>query len=252
MHPDTTLQAACRLAANVEPRRNDMRPYILLLHYTGMESAGRAADWLCLAESKVSCHYLVDEDGVITQMVPEAMRAWHAGDSWWAGETDINSASIGIEIHNPGHSLGYPDFTEQQMQAVEALSLDIVARHRIRPEHILAHSDVAPWRKRDPGEKFDWAHLAAAGLGHWVEPARTEGDAGFGVGDEGPDVRKLQQGLASYGYRCDLTGVFDTATEFAIIAFQRHFRPALVNGRADHSTLDTLGRLLASRTVPAC
>jgi N-acetylmuramoyl-L-alanine amidase len=247
MRPDTALDAVCRPAANCEPRRERARPTILLLHYTGMESAERAIDWLCTAGSRVSCHYLIDEAGRITQMVGEAMRAWHAGDSYWAGETDINSVSIGIEIHNPGHGLGYPDFPEPQMQAVEALCLDIVVRHRIVPERVLAHSDVAPWRKSDPGEKFDWGRLAGAGVGHWVEPARIEGDAGFGVGDEGPEVARLQQGLAEYGYRCEPSGWFDEATELVVTAFQRHFRPALVNGRADRSTVDTLGRLLARR-----
>jgi N-acetylmuramoyl-L-alanine amidase len=251
MHADTFLDAVCRQAANCEPRRGGMRPYILLLHYTGMESAERAASWLCTGESRVSCHYLVDEDGAITQMVPEALRAWHAGDSFWAGETDINSASIGIEIQNPGHGLDYRPFPEAQMQAVEALSLDIVGRHRIRPEHVLGHSDVAPWRKRDPGEKFDWARLAGVGLGLWVEPTRIEGDAGFGLGDDGPEIAALQRRLADYGYRCGVTGVFDEATEFAVTAFQRHFRPAVVNGRADHSTIDTLRRLLGARTATA-
>lgn len=247
MQPDTRLEAACRLAANIEPRREGARPYILILHYTGMESAEKAVDWLCAPESKVSCHYLIDEQGRIIQMVGEAMRAWHAGDSYWAGEMDINSVSIGIEIHNRGHGLDYPTFPERQMQAVEALCVDIIARHRIRPEHVLGHSDVAPWRKRDPGEKFDWGRLAGAGIGHWVEPARIEGDAGFGLGDEGPEIAVLQRRLASYGYRCEASGCFDEATEFVVIAFQRHFRPALVNGRADHSTLATLERLLAAR-----
>jgi N-acetylmuramoyl-L-alanine amidase len=247
MQPDTRLEAACRPTTNVEPRRPGARPYILLLHYTGMESAQQAVDWLCTAQSKVSCHYLIDEQGGIIQMVGESMRAWHAGDSYWAGETDINSVSIGIEIHNRGHGLDYPHFPERQMQATEGLCIDIIARHRIRPEHVLGHSDVAPWRKRDPGEKFDWGRLAGAGIGHWVEPARIEGDAGFGLGDEGAEVAALQQRLASYGYRCEASGYFDEATEFVVIAFQRHFRPALVNGRADHSTLATLERLLSAR-----
>jgi N-acetylmuramoyl-L-alanine amidase len=247
MQADTRLEAVCRPAANAEPRRDGLPPYILLLHYTGMESAEKAARWLCASESRVSCHYLIDEAGHITQMVPEAMRAWHAGESYWAGETDINSTSIGIEIHNPGHGLGYPSFPEPQMQAVEALCIDIVARNRITPHNVLAHSDVAPWRKRDPGEKFDWGRLAGAGVGLWVEPARIEGDGGFGVRDEGPEIAALQQQLADYGYRCEATGRFDEATEFVVTAFQRHFRPALVNGRADHSTIATLGRLLAVR-----
>jgi N-acetylmuramoyl-L-alanine amidase len=249
MQRDTVLEVSLREAANFEPRRDGMRPSILLLHYTGMESAEGAAAWLCAAESRVSCHYLIDEAGRITQMVGEALRAWHAGDSWWAGETDINSASIGIEIHNPGHGLGYQGFPEAQMQAVEALCLDIVGRHRIRPENVLAHSDVAPWRKRDPGEKFDWARLAGLGIGHWVEPARIEGDAGFGLGDEGPEIARLQERLAAYGYRCPACGTFDAATEYVVAAFQRHFRPALVNGRADHSTIDTLNRLLQVRQL---
>jgi N-acetylmuramoyl-L-alanine amidase len=249
MQPDTFLKASCREAVNVEPRRDGMRPTILLLHYTGMESAEGALAWLCTEQSRVSCHYLIDDAGRITQMVAEGSRAWHAGDSWWAGESDINSASIGIEIHNPGHGLGYPPFPEAQMQAVEALCLDIVGRHRMRPENVLAHSDVAPWRKRDPGEKFDWGRLAGIGVGHWVEPARIEGDAGFGLDDEGPEIARLQERFAAYGYRSEASGVFDAATEFVVTAFQRHFRPALVNGRADHSTIDTLGRLLNTRQI---
>jgi N-acetylmuramoyl-L-alanine amidase len=244
MHIDTSLDAAWHSAANLEPRRAVGRPSILLLHYTGMASADRALRWLCAAESRVSCHYLIDEAGRITQMVPEAMRAWHAGEAFWAGETDINSASIGIEIQNPGHGLDYVDFPDMQMQAVEALSLDIVARQGIAPHRVLAHSDVAPRRKQDPGEKFDWARLAGAGVGHWVEPARIEGDAGFGEGDDGGEVERLQRRLAEYGYEIAPTGRFCEETALVVAAFQRHFRPALVNGRADHSTIDTLNRLM--------
>src|SRR5688500_16965070 len=193
MTPDTILAAACRQAVNIEPRQDGMRPYILLLHYTGTPTAELAIDWLCAAEAGVSCHYHMDDDGCILQMVSEAMRAWHAGESFWAGETDINTASIGIEIHNPGHGLDYRDFPEPQMRAVEALSLDIIARHGIRPEHVLAHSDVAPSRKRDPGEKFDWARLAGMGVGQWVEPGRIGGGAGVGRGAQGPDVTRPHQ-----------------------------------------------------------
>jgi N-acetylmuramoyl-L-alanine amidase len=241
---DTSLDAAWHPAANFEPRKDGQRPRILLLHYTGMDDADRALYWLCTPESRVSCHYLIDEAGRITQMVSEAMRAWHAGEAFWAGETDINSASIGIEIHNPGHSGGYPDFPEAQMQSIEALALDIIARHHIRPQLVLAHSDIAPSRKQDPGEKFDWARLAGAGIGHWVEPTRIEGDAGFGPGDEGGEIERLQLRLAEYGYQIAPTGRFCEDTAIVVTAFQRHFRPALVNGRADHSTIDTLNRLL--------
>jgi N-acetylmuramoyl-L-alanine amidase len=243
---DTFLEADWRPAANFEPRRDDKPASILLFHYTGMESAPKAVDWLCQPDSRVSCHYLVDEAGHITQMVHEEMRAWHAGESYWAGETDINSASIGIEIANPGHLIGYTDFPELQMQAVEALSVDIIARHRIRPERVLAHSDVAPRRKCDPGEKFDWARLAGSGVGHWVEPGRIEGDAGLALGDANAAVERLQAQLATYGYQIPVSGTFCDETHAVVTAFQRHFRPALVSGRADNSTTDTLERLLRS------
>lgn len=243
MKIDTTLEAAWHPAVNFEERRGGMKPSILLLHYTGVSTVQHALTCLCTPEYKVSCHYLIDDEGRIIQMVQEELRAWHAGLAYWAGETDINSASIGIEIQNPGHSEGYPDFTEAQMQAVEVLSHDIIARHNIASHRVLGHSDVAPLRKRDPGEKFDWARLARAGIGHWVEPATVKGDMGLGLGDTGAQVLQLQHELAAYGYSIDETGIFDEMTEFAVIAFQRHFRPALVNGRADCSTVDTLRRL---------
>lgn len=247
MQPDAGLDCSWLPAANFEPRRDGMRPAILLLHYTGMGSAEGALRWLCSQEGRVSCHYLIDEAGRITQMVAEAMRAWHAGDSYWAGDRDINSASIGIEIHNPGHDLGYPDFPEAQMRAVEALSRDIVARHGILPRNVLAHSDVAPCRKRDPGEKFDWARLARAGAGLWAEPAPITGDAGLCLGDEGPAVAGLQRRLHDFGYCVEAGGVYGEETAQAVTAFQRHYRTALVNGRADRSTLATLEALFAIR-----
>jgi N-acetylmuramoyl-L-alanine amidase len=242
--PDTSLDADWREAANYEPRRDDQPPTILLLHYTGMATAQKAIDWLCTADSRVSCHYLVDEAGRITQMVPEGMRAWHAGESFWAGETDINSASVGIEIANPGHGLGYCDFPEAQMRGVEALCSDIIARHLIRPERVLAHSDVAPRRKSDPGERFDWSRLAGYGIGHWVEPGRIEGDPGLVPGACGSEVEALQRQLAAYGYEVPVSGTYCEQTRFVVTAFQRHFRPALVNGNADRSTSGTLDRLL--------
>ncbi len=243
---DTSLPADWRPAANQEPRRDGQRPSILLMHYTGMDSAERALDWLCVAESRVSCHYLINETGRITQMVPEEMRAWHAGEAFWAGDRDINSASIGVEIANPGHDGGYPDFPDAQMRAVEALSLDILARHDIPPQRVLAHSDVAPHRKADPGEKFDWARLARAGIGHWVEPSRVEGDAGCGPGDHSDEIEALQERLAAYGYEIAPSGHYCAQTEAVVLAFQRHFRPALINGRADCSTVETLRRLIGA------
>jgi N-acetylmuramoyl-L-alanine amidase len=231
------------LAPNVEPRRGAAWPDMLILHYTGMADARLAREWLCSTGSGVSCHYLVDEQGAITQMAGEEMRAWHAGESSWQGETDINSRSIGIEIHNPGHLLGYRDFPAEQMKAVAALCRDVAQRHRIAARRILAHSDVAPSRKIDPGEKFDWRFLHEQGVGHWVPPAPiVEGNV-LQPGDEGEAVRDLQQALARYGYGIGTTGSFDGITKNVVAAFQRHFRPARVDGIADLSTRLTLEHL---------
>jgi N-acetylmuramoyl-L-alanine amidase len=231
---------------NVEPRPDGKSARILLLHYTDMETAERARAWLCNPASKVSCHYLVDVDGRITQMVDEYSRAWHAGQSLWKGERDINSVSIGIEIQNPGHDHGYPDFPEVQMAAVAALGRDIVSRHAIAPEHVLAHSDVAPRRKRDPGEKFDWKMLHGQGLGHWVPPHKLGGGQFLQQGDKGDAVEALQAMLALYGYGVEITGDYDGETQVVVMAFQRHFRPARVDGIADRSTIETLRRLIDS------
>jgi N-acetylmuramoyl-L-alanine amidase len=243
---DACVPAELHPSPNIEPRRNGARPDILLLHYTGMLSGAKAVAWLADPRSRVSCHYVVDDDGTITQMVAEAMRAWHAGAGSWEGRGDVNSRSIGIEIHNRGHDLGYADFPPVQMQAVTALCRDIIARHGIAPHRVLAHSDIAPDRKKDPGEKFDWAGLAAAGVGHWVEPASvTEA----GVDPDSAGIARAQRLLADYGYGIAVTGVADEATRNVVIAFQRHFRPARVDGVLDGSTIDMLERLSAARTV---
>ncbi len=244
LSPDSRLVSRIFPSGNFNAREGGLKPSILLLHYTGMPSAEAAIRWLAAPESKVSCHYVVDEAGAVTQMVAEACRAWHAGLSHWKGVTDINSCSIGIEIHNPGHDGGYPDFPDAQMEAVEALCLDIIARHGIAPRHVLAHSDVAPRRKIDPGEKFGWARLARAGIGHWTEPVPVSGGAALERGARGDDVTRLQETLRAYGYGIPSTGHYCEDTEIAVAAFQRHFRPALVDGRADRSTVETLDALL--------
>lgn len=234
------------LSPNVEARRGGRPVDMLLLHYTGMASAAAARGWLCNARSGVSCHYLVDEEGRITQMVGEEMRAWHAGVSSWRGEADTNSRSIGIEIHNLGHALGYTAFPAPQMSAVAALGRDIISRHDIAPAMVLAHSDVAPARKIDPGERFDWRYLHRNGIGHWVEPFPPMPGACLGVGEEGEAVMRLQGLLAEYGYGIAVSGTYDHATRQVVAAFQRHFRPALVDGIADHSTMETLAALAAA------
>jgi N-acetylmuramoyl-L-alanine amidase len=219
---------------------------ILLIHYTGMASTAAAIGRLCDPVSKVSSHYVVDEHGKVMQLVPEARRAWHAGQSSWEGESDINSRSIGIEIANPGHSFGYPDFPQAQIAAVIALCHDIVTRHRIRADRVLAHSDVAPQRKLDPGEKFPWGRLHLSGVGAWVTPLPVRPDAGLGPGDCGPEIADLQAALCDYGYGIAATGVYDELTQAVVTAFQRHFRTDCINGRADRSTIETLRALQAA------
>ena len=222
-------------------------PDIILLHYTGMESADAALERLCDTEARVSSHYLVFENGSIAQLVPEARRAWHAGISSWEGAADINSRSIGIEIVNPGHDFGYPDFPRRQIAALIALCRGILARRTIRRDRVLAHSDVAPSRKRDPGEKFPWRLLSDSGVGLWVAPAPMSDWLSLAPGDSGEPVMELQKSLAEYGYGVPLSGDYDETTRDVVTAFQRHFRPAQVDGLADTSTRETLGKLLAAR-----
>jgi N-acetylmuramoyl-L-alanine amidase len=245
--PDSPLATLWCPSPNIDSRRDGRAPDMLILHYTGMESAEGALDWLTRQESKVSCHYFVDEEGRIAQLVREEERAWHAGQSLWAGETDLNSCSIGIEIHNPGHDFDYVDFTDAEMLAVEALCRDILSRHAIPPHRVLAHSDIAPGRKRDPGEKFDWQRLARAGIGLWVPPVPLGGDTGLGPGDEGSAVAALQRDLLAFGYGVEVTTTYGTGLEKIVEAFQRHFRQACIDGRADKSTVETLARLLEAQ-----
>ena len=242
----TKLSHAQVPAHNFNERVGGQPVSILLLHYTGMATAAKAQHWLTSAEGQVSCHYLVDEHGAITQMVDENKRAWHAGAGSWRGVEDVNSRSIGIEIHNPGHTHGYVDFPQIQMQAVAELCHDILQRHRISARDVLAHSDIAPARKIDPGEKFDWQFLHRYGVGQWVAPEPLSGGSFLQQGDQGDAVLALQSLLKHYGYEIQLNGFFDEATRLAVAAFQRHFRQVKVDGVADQSTVATLHKLLRS------
>ena len=191
---------------------------MLVLHYTGMESAQAAIDRLRDPEAKVSAHYLVDEDGRILRLVDERHRAWHAGRSHWRGVTDVNSASIGIEIVNPGHEFGYRPFPETQMGALIPLVADIKERHGITRGNVVGHSDVAPARKQDPGELFDWHALARLRLA-LPRPTRNLVDPGWPDGG-------FMLALERFGY--DVTD-----EEAAVVAFQRRFRPELIDGEID-------------------
>jgi N-acetylmuramoyl-L-alanine amidase len=239
--------AEIRVSPNFGPRAGVSHPDMIILHYTGMRTGEGAEAWLSSPESQVSSHYLVHEDGRIVQMVRESDRAWHAGKSFWRGRTDVNSHSIGIEIVNPGREFGYRGFPRRQIGAVIDLCKGIIARHDIPPQRVLAHSDVAPGRKIDPGEKFPWRKLAEAGVGHFVAPARAGGKPVLGPGNEGAAVEELQSMLSLYGYGIDITGRYDEPTSVVVAAFQRHFRPRRVDGLADRSTVDTLRRLLQAQ-----
>lgn len=217
----------------------NMRPInMLVLHYTGMASAAAALDRLCDPAANVSSHYLVEEDGAVWRLVAEERRAFHAGVSCWQGEDNLNYVSIGVEIVNPGHELGYQPFPEPQMAALEALCRDVLARHRIPPYRVVGHSDIAPDRKSDPGELFDWARLAGAGIG--LFPPAAAGLArrrGRGVGLI--ERTAALSDLARIGY-C----VSAAATQVAVAAFQRRFRPERWDGVID---AETCGRLRAVR-----
>jgi N-acetylmuramoyl-L-alanine amidase len=249
--PESPVAAKVFPSPNHGERAGGRRPDMLILHYTGMPSEGEALQWLCNPVSEVSSHYFVFENGHVVQLVPEGRRAHHAGVSFWAGETDINSCSIGIEIANPGHPAGLPPFGEAQIAQVIALSRDVCARWGIRSDRVLAHSDVAPARKIDPGERFPWERLHLAGVGHWVGPTPIRDGRFFSRGDAGQPVEALQAMLAVYGYGVPVTGTYDEATEQVVAAFQRHFRQARVDGVADASTIATLHDLIASRPGPA-
>ena len=201
---------------------------MLVLHHTGMRTGAKALARLCDPAARVSAHYLVEEDGAIFRLVPEERRAWHAGVSHWRGREALNATSIGIEIVNPGHEWGYRPFPALQMGAVAELCLDILARHPIPARNVVGHSDIAPDRKRDPGEQFDWEGLARLGIGLWPEPA---------TGPVAGDAREM---LGRIGYRSDLPEAL------LVTAFQRHWRPARVDGVADAETRARIAGLLAA------
>jgi N-acetylmuramoyl-L-alanine amidase len=219
-----------RPSPNFDQRPGDGRVDMLILHYTGMQTAAAAVDRLCDPAARVSAHYLIDEDGAVWRLVPEENRAWHAGVSFWRGRTDINGVSIGIELVNPGHEFGYRPFPELQMAALEELAQGILARHPIPARHVVGHSDVAPLRKQDPGELFDWPRLARAGIGVWPDftsPAPSSGMDSIGA---------AQAALVAIGYGSPRSGALDPETAAVVTAFQRHFRPASCEGALDRET----------------
>lgn len=236
-----SLETIARPSPNFDSRKGP--PDMIVLHYTGMQTGQAALERLCDHQAKVSAHYLIEEDGRIFTLVAEERRAWHAGVSFWKGERDINAVSIGIELVNPGHEFGYRAFPDLQIEALIALLDEIRGRWEIADGRIIGHSDVAPDRKEDPGELFPWARLAAAGHGLWVEPPASPG-APLTIGDEGAGVFALQAGMTRLGYDSAPSGQFDDKTAVILKAFQRHWRPARVDGIADGETRARLVHLL--------
>lgn len=225
-------------------------PDMVVIHYTGMRTSEEALARLRDPEAKVSAHYMIDEDGQGYRLVPEARRAWHAGVSFWRGERDVNGRSIGVELVNPGHELGYRPFPQPQVATLLRLLGGMRGRWTVPDRNIVGHSDVAPARKIDPGELFPWAELAAAGNGLWVEPSAAPGPP-IGEGDEGPAVFAFQAGLARLGYDCAPSGAYDETTTTIVSAFQRHWRPTEVDGMADGETRARLIALLRAAEAAA-
>jgi len=218
-------------------------PKMIVLHYTGMQTGEAALARLRDPDAKVSAHYMVEEDGRVFRLVPEERRAWHAGKSFWRGTRDVNSASIGVEIVNPGHEFGYRAFPDAQIAAVIELLGDIRSRWRIEDVDIVGHADVAPERKEDPGELFPWKRLAESGHGLWVEAPPAPGEP-LKPGDDGTGVFALQAGFTRLGYDSPPSGQFDEATAAIVRAFQRHWRQSRVDGIADGESRAQLIALL--------
>ena len=197
--------------------RRGRRVELVVLHYTAMPSCAEALDRLCDPAAEVSAHYLIDADGMLLSLVDEGARAWHAGAGMWRGEGDVNSRSIGIELANPGDR-PYP---EPQMAALERLLADVLHRHGLPPEAVIAHSDMAPGRKGDPGVRFDWRRLALQGLSVWLDPPVAPPPPsvpGRGEGCAEPDAARFLADLAAFGYPACPPGTLLTA-------FRLRFRP---------------------------
>ncbi len=209
-----------------------------ILHYTGMLTADLALNRLCDPSAKVSAHYMIGRGGEVWQLVDESRRAWHAGKSYWRGVTDLNSVSIGIELVNPGHQWGYQKFPERQIEVCAGLLKAIMVRHNIPAANILAHSDIAPERKEDPGEFFPWQRLAGQGIGLWLDVP----DPADAKPAELSEIRDL---LRRIGYECPPGSDYDQTLRRCLLSFQRHWFPGNLTGLADACTIQRL-RLYAA------
>jgi N-acetylmuramoyl-L-alanine amidase len=212
----------------------------VIVHYTGMETAAAALERLCDPTARVSAHYLIEEDGTLHQLVDENARAWHAGLSFWGGISDINSASVGVELQNPGHALGYRPFPAAQIAAFVRLGRDLLTRHDLDAAAVLGHSDIAPGRKQDPGELFPWNELVAAGLGVWPATSTPKTPGAW-----------VWNALSAIGYAVPAgagADILDPATGAAdvIAAFQRRYQPDRITGIVDSVTAGRIAGVAAA------
>ena len=250
---------ASALCQKYERRRGGQAPSMLVLHYTDMPLAA-AFRRLTSGKAAVSAHYLIERNGCVHHLVEERHSAWHAGKSWWRGESGLNHAAIGIELdyapQRRGRSLVFPPFAAAQIASLIALARDIVVRHKIPASRVLGHSDIAPDRKQDPGDAFPWQKLAQAGIGIWP-PQMTDSARPQNLrrGQSGAAVRRLQEELSAFGYGISAPsggraralkpdGQYGRHTEQLVQAFQRHFRPRRADGIADAQTQSLLRTLL--------
>lgn len=245
-----TFELISKPSPNCDERNHEHNVDILVMHYTGMKSGKEALERMCDAQAEVSAHYMVEEDGAIYQLVEEHKRAWHAGISCWKGRALLNHSSIGIEIVNPGHEWGYRPFPKVQMESVIKLAKDILSRYDIPPENVVGHSDIAPTRKQDPGELFDWKWLAREGVGLWPEEElgwKKKDEVLVSPYDEGADVAFVQRRLAAYGYHIRVDGYYGPKMEAVVKAYKRHFVPEQLNTQWDRLSdvrLDALLKLI--------
>ena len=207
---------------------------MVVLHYTGMRSGEEALERMCDAAAKVSAHYMIDEDGTVTRLVPEDKRAWHAGRSYWRGITDVNSASVGIELVNPGHEWGYRPFTDAQMESLVPLLAAIVKRHNVPIANVVGHSDVAPARKDDPGELFEWELLARYKLA---------------LPTPKPRISLIYDEPSAFFLALERWGYDIADGRAAVRAFQRRWRPRIVDGEVDGEIGALLFELLLERDL---
>ena len=217
------------VSPNMNDRPDGVEIDTVVLHYTGMKTVDEALVRLCDPESQVSAHYLIQESGEIIPLVPEEKRAWHAGESAWRGRQNVNDFSIGIELVNPGHEYGYRPFSEAQMDSLIRLLEELFYRHPIEVRNVVGHSDIAPMRKEDPGELFNWELLASYNLAIWPDmPRECQQEDILKPGASGDDVKNLQRNLKKIGYNIEITSEFDLQTCYVVIAFQRHFTPTKI------------------------